>query len=60
MSRPQGTRSLGCEFKAVYYSNHEAEQAKARLEETSEAPLSVYFCHEHGGWHLTSTPQGSQ
>lgn len=47
-------RSLGCEFKKLYYSQGEADGAAARLEERSEHPITSYFCNEHGGWHLTS------
>lgn len=58
--RPLGERSMGCEFKALYMSEGEALAAIARREETSETHLYHYFCHLHGGWHLTSTPQVGQ
>jgi hypothetical protein len=48
---------MGCEFKALYMSEKEATEAAIRLEVRSEAPITTYWCHEHGGWHLTSTPR---
>jgi hypothetical protein len=54
VTRPLPPRGLGCEFKALYPSEHEADKAADRRSLSSETPITSYWCHEHGGWHLTS------